>query len=129
MTTINAAITAMEEIKLFGTPALFTPHRVSRWTVHGELYCYELRVTSNRRNDTPFYLTEHAGEELYGTVLTPIPMDLSQSGNRPIFPGELITDLGLGRYTPAQFEERFQGARPRPHPVPHGGTGRASTGF
>lgn len=129
MITINAAVTAMEEIELFGTPALFTPHRVSRQTVHGELYCYEIRVTRNRRHDTPFYLTEQAGEELYGTVLTPIPMGLPRSGNQPIFPGEFITDLGYGRYTPAQFEEKFQGAGPGLRPVPHGGTGRASTEF
>lgn len=34
MNKINAAITRMEEVEIFGIPALFTPKRISRDTLH-----------------------------------------------------------------------------------------------
>ena len=44
METINASITRMEEVEIFGIPALYTPYKVSRQTVHLGLYQYELRT-------------------------------------------------------------------------------------
>ena len=38
METINASITRMEEVEIFGIPALYTPYKVSRQTVHLGLY-------------------------------------------------------------------------------------------
>ena len=40
MEIINANITRMEEVEIFGIPALYTSYRVSRQTVHLGLYRY-----------------------------------------------------------------------------------------
>ena len=53
MKTINAAITPMQEVRLFGEPALFTPERVSRDTVHLGLFPYELETEPPLRSGTP----------------------------------------------------------------------------
>ena len=42
MNIINASTVRMEEVEIFGIPALYTPYKVSRQTVHLGLYCYEL---------------------------------------------------------------------------------------
>ena len=42
MNTINASITPMRVCRIFGIPALFTPYRVSRQTVHFGLYQYDI---------------------------------------------------------------------------------------
>ena len=34
----------MKEIEIFGIPALYTPHKVSRQTIHLGMYCYELQA-------------------------------------------------------------------------------------
>ena len=44
MNVINASITKMEEIEIFGIPALYTPHKVSCQTVHLGMYCSELQA-------------------------------------------------------------------------------------
>lgn len=81
MTMINAATTPMPEVEIFGCPALFTPHRVSRDTVH-MLFCYELCAQPGQ----PITLTEHAGDrEFCGTVLTLLPLELPE-GRRPLAP-------------------------------------------
>ena len=73
MNIINASITKMEEIEIFGIPALYTPYKVSRQTVHLGMNCYELQ----------------AG-----------PEDWSQ-------PRRLMGELGIGYYTPAEFEDKY----------------------
>ena len=44
MSIINASTTKMEEIEIVGIPALYTPYKVSRQTVHLGMYCYELQA-------------------------------------------------------------------------------------
>ena len=96
MKTINAAITPMQEVRLFGEPALFTPERVSRDTVHLGLFPYELETE-------PFALKERAEDgRLFGTVLALEPLQ-----EQPLAPGDFQADLALGRYRPAAFEERY----------------------
>lgn len=96
MKIINAAITPMQEIRLFGEPALFSPERVSRDTVHLGLFPYELETE-------PFSLKGKAQDtRFFGTVLT-----LSPIGEQPLHPGDFEANLQLGRYRPAEFEERY----------------------
>ena len=96
MKIINAAITPMQEIRLFGEPALFTPERVSQDTVHLGLFSYELETE-------PFSLKERAKDSgFFGTVLV-----LSPVGEQLLSPGDFEANLQLGRYRSAEFEERY----------------------
>ena len=56
MEIINASITRMEEVEIFGIPALYTSYRVSRQTVHLGLYRYELWAgrPSGRQTQPPY---------------------------------------------------------------------------
>ncbi len=102
MTMINAATTPMPEVEIFGCPALFTPHRVSRDTVH-MLFCYELCAQPGQ----PITLTEHAGDrEFCGTVLTLLPLELPE-GRRPLGPGNYTEPEETARYSPAAFESKY----------------------
>ena len=69
MNKINAAITRMEEVEIFGIPALFTPKRISRDTLHLQLFCYEMQAQLGEVE--PFILTDHAEQEFYGTFAVP----------------------------------------------------------
>ena len=103
MTMINAALTPMQEIEIFGCPALFTPHRVSRDTVH-MLCCYEMRAAVNGR---PFALVDRAEDSsFYGTVLTPVPIDLPD-GQKTVGPEDFACDPLASHYTPALFEQKY----------------------
>lgn len=44
MSIVNANMTTMRVCRIFGVPALFTPHRVSRQTVHFGLYQYDMQA-------------------------------------------------------------------------------------
>ena len=105
MNKINAAITRMEEVEIFGIPALFTPKRISRDTLHLQLFCYEMQAQLGEVE--PFILTDHVEQEFYGTVLSLFPIDLTPDGRRPIFFGDFRSDIGEGSYTPAEFEEKY----------------------
>lgn len=103
MNIINAAITPMREIEIFGCPALFTPHRVSRDTVH-MLFCYEMQLAAEGQ---PFALVERAREErFFGTVLTPVPIEID-GRHRPVCPGDFLSDPLASYYTPAIFEQKY----------------------
>lgn len=103
---INASRTRMEEVEIFGIPALFTPHRVSRATIHLGIFCYEMQVASIPGKGL-FRLTEDAGEAFYATILTPVPVELPEQGWRSIDAGDFITGLGAAFLTPAEFEEKY----------------------
>lgn len=103
---INASRTRMEEVEVFGIPALFTPHRVSRATVHLELFCYEIQAGSTSTG-TPFRLMEEVPDSFYGTVITPVPVELPKGGVRTIEPGDYASGLNVGSYTPAEFEIKY----------------------
>ena len=105
MTMINAAMTPMLEVEIFGCPALFTPHRVSRDTVH-MLFCYEIAAPMDQPGQ-PFTLTEHAQDrEFCGTVLTLLPMELSE-GRRSLGSGNYAEPEEAARYNPAAFESKY----------------------
>lgn len=107
METINASITRMEEVEILGIPALYTPYKVSRQTVHLGLYQYELRTGPGDR--TPSRLVTEAAEGFSGTILTPVPVKGTEGEGLAIGPGDLQTGLEEGSYTPAEFEEKYLG--------------------
>ena len=69
MSIINANIAPMRVCWIFGVPALFTPYRVSRQTVHFGLYQYDMQALLDSPNEV-FVLAEQAEDLFYGTVLT-----------------------------------------------------------
>ena len=74
MNVINASITKMEEIEIFGITALYTPHKVSRQTIHRGMYCYELQAAPEDWRQ-PRRLMSEVDEGFYGTVLTTGPVE------------------------------------------------------
>ena len=106
MNVINASITKMEEIEIFGIPALYTPHKVSRQTVHLGMYCYELQAAPEDWGQ-PRRLMNEVDEGFYGTVLTPVPVEGAEGGGLAIGPGDFKAELGIGSYTPAEFEDKY----------------------
>ena len=105
MEYINASITPMEEVEVFGIPALYTPYKVSRQTVHLGLYCYELQA--GLEDGRPHCLMDRADAGFSGTVLTPVPVEGTSGGGRAVGPGDFRAGLGEGHYTPAQFEAKY----------------------
>ena len=106
MEKINAAITPMREIEIFGFPALFTPHSVSPSTVHLGLCQFEIKAMTGGMEET-FSLTKKAQETFYGTVLSLIPIDLPENGERSILPGDMQVEEQSKLYTPAEFERKY----------------------
>ena len=106
MNVINASITKMEEIEIFGIPALYTPHKVSRQTIHLGMYCYELQAGPEDWGQ-PRRLMGEVNEGFFGTVLTPIPVEGTEGDGLIIGPGGFKDELGIGYYTPAEFEEKY----------------------
>lgn len=99
MTPINAAMPHMKEIEIFGVPALFTPHKVDRAAILPGMHCYEIQTS-------PFTLLPEAEQNFYGTVLTPIPLELPDDCRRRIEPGDFL-NFGTGFYTIAEFEAKY----------------------
>lgn len=75
MSIVNANMTTMRVCRIFGVPALFTPHRVSRQTVHFGLYQYDMQALLDSPNEV-FVLAEQAEDLFYGTILTTRRIDL-----------------------------------------------------
>ena len=96
----------MREIEIFGIPALFSPNRIKESDVYPGLHHYEI-MSSPVFPDSPRHLTADAGEKFLGTVLSPVKIYLTPDGQREIEPGDLFLDIEAGRYTPAEFEEKY----------------------
>lgn len=68
------------------------------------LFCYEMQVAAEGK---PFALVERAPEEtFFGTVLTPVPVEIG-GGQRPVRPGDFLSDSLASYYTPAIFEQKY----------------------
>lgn len=72
MSIINASTTKMEEIEIVGIPALYTPYKVSRQTVHLGMYCYELQAGPEDWGQ-PRRLMDEAGRGLFRYRAHPRP--------------------------------------------------------
>ena len=113
MNVINASITKMEEIEIFGIPALYTPHKVSRQTVHLGMYCYELQAAPEDWGQ-PRRLMNEVDEGFYGTVLTPVPVEGAEGAGLVIGPEDFKAELGSGSYTPPGLGDKNLSARYEP---------------
>ena len=60
--------TPMREIEIFGIPALFTVEKIPHQKIF-DMHCYEL-------------FSANDGEVFLGTVLTPIPVEIPESGEK-----------------------------------------------
>lgn len=116
MECINASITPMEEVEIFGIPALYTPYKVSRRTVHLGLYCYELQA--GPADGQPHRLMDRADAGYSGTVLTPVPVEGTGGRGAAIGPGDFQPGLGRGPLYPGPV--RGQVPVPRHGPGPTG---------
>ena len=106
MTKINASTVRMEEVEIFGIPALYTPYKVSRQTIHLGLYCYELQAGPEDWSQ-PHRLMDEADEGFFGTILAPVPVEGTGGEGKPVGPGDFVDDLKEGYYTPAEFEDKY----------------------
>lgn len=86
--------TPMREIEIFGIPALFTDRDIPSNGQICDMYCYELASAED-------------GETLLGTLLTAIPVELPESGERDVYDDDLILDTAGELLTPEEFAEKY----------------------
>ena len=108
MNIINANLTRMPQVEVLGIPALLTPHKVSRATVHLGLYCYELQGSLENPRQ-PIFLMEQVADNFCGTLLTAAPMLMQGIQRLELAPGDISRDAGTAYVTPAEFEAQYFG--------------------
>lgn len=86
--------TPMREIEIFGTPALFTEHDIPPDEISPGLHCYLL-------------ISANDGETLLGTVLTAIPVEIPEDGERDVYDDDLMLDTEGQMLTPEEFLEKY----------------------
>ena len=84
----------MREIEIFGVPALFTPEPIAPEDVYPGMSHYEL-------------LTADAEEKFLGTILTPVPIPMTEGEDKEVGGNDLIMDTQGQCLTPAEFEEKY----------------------
>ena len=107
MEMMNANLLRMQRCTLLGLPALFTPHRVDSRTVHLGFNCYEVQVMRGQK-PAVFFLTDDAGEDLYGTVLCLAQIGIEPGDKRVLRDGDLELSWISRQFTPAVFEDLYQ---------------------
>ena len=85
--------TPMREIEIFGVPALFTEMRVPCEIIF-DMHCYEL-------------FSPDDGETFLGTVLTPVPVEIPENGERNVYDDDLILDTAGKMLSPEEFAEKY----------------------
>lgn len=104
MNRINANLHRMPHVTVLGIPALITPHKVSRATVHLGIYCYELKGAL----EYPMIIADEVpDEECIGTLLTLAPMLMERVHQLILLPGDIEDMEGSQKYTPAEFERMY----------------------
>lgn len=86
--------TPMREIEIFGIPALFTDRDIPPDEQTPDMHYYELVSAGD-------------GTALLGTVLTVIPVEIPESGERDVYDRDLMLDTGGGLLTPEAFVEKY----------------------
>lgn len=86
--------TPMREIEIFGIPALFTDREIPPDEQNPDMHYYEL-------------VSADDGAALLGTVLTAIPVEIPESGERDVFSSDLMLDTGGRWLTPVDFLEKY----------------------
>ena len=107
MNRINANLHRMPHVTVLGIPALITPHKVSRATVHLGIYCYDLKSKSGALEYPMIIAEEVPDEECIGTLLTLAPMLMERVHQLILLPGDIEEVEGSQKYTPAEFERKF----------------------
>lgn len=107
MNRINANLHRMPHVTVLGIPALITPHKVSRATVHLGIYCYELKSKSGTLEYPMIIAEEVPDEECIGTLLTLAPMLMERVHQLILLPGDIEDVEGSQKYTPAEFERIY----------------------
>ena len=91
---LMTAQTPMREIEIFGIPALFTDQEIDPEEIGPAMHCYVL-------------VSAEDGETLLGTVLTPVPVELPETGERDVYDDDLMLDTEGDMLTPEEFEEKY----------------------
>ena len=104
MNRINANLHRLPHVTVLGIPALITPHKVSRSTVHLGIYCYELKGKGNALEYPMIVAEEVPDTECVGTLLTIAPLLMKDIYQLVLHPGDIIDDSTHKMYTPAEFE-------------------------
>ena len=84
----------MREIEIFGIPALFTDQEIPPDEQKPDMHYYEL--ISAGKDGTPL-----------GTVLTAIPVEIPESGERYVYTDDLMLDTEGELLTPEDFLEKY----------------------
>lgn len=107
MKRINANLHRMPHVTVLGIPALITPHKVSRATVHLGLYCYELKGKGSTLKYPMIIADEVEDDECVGTLLTIAPMLMEHVHQLILLPGDIQDTNDPFQYTPAEFERIY----------------------
>lgn len=107
MKKINANLHRMAQVTVLGIPALITPYKVSRDTIHLGLFCYELKGEGNALAYPMIIADEVPDEECVGSLITIAPMLMERVHQLKLLPGDILENDGPYLYTPAEFEHLF----------------------
>lgn len=107
MKKINANLYRMTQVTVLGIPALITPHKISRDTIHLGLFCYELKGEGNALAYPMIIADEVPDEECVGSLITVAPMLMERVHQLKLLPGDIMESDDTSLYTPAEFERMF----------------------
>ena len=107
MKKINANLHRLPYVTVLGIPALITPHKVSRDTIHLGLFCYELKGEGNALAYPMIIADEVPDDECVGSLITIAPMLMERVYQLKLLPGDILESDDTYLYTPAEFERAF----------------------
>ena len=107
MKKINANLHRLPYVTVLGIPALITPHKVSRDTIHLGLFCYELKGV-NKSMEYPMIIADEVpDEECVGSLICVAPMLMENIYQLILRPGDIQESSDSFKYTPAEFERMY----------------------
>ncbi len=106
MKTINANLSRLPQVYVLGFPALYTPHKVSRRTVHFGLYQYEMQGNLDDP-ERPIIITDVVNEDFCGTLLSISPLLLQGVERLIIDRDDIIILEDADQFTPAEFDQEY----------------------
>ena len=105
MDYINANLTRMPMVSIIGFPALLSKSRVSKNTIHMNLFVYELQ--GDFESNEPIIVSEQVQDNFCATLITAVPLLMDGVSQLILSPGDITEDTDSRYYTPAEFEARF----------------------
>lgn len=106
MYPIDAKTEVFDEVEILGIPALYTVCRIDPATIPSGMYAYEMEMSESDWV-CPKLLAAHVEENLFGTVLTAVPIELPPSGVICLKPGDLTHGRDAERLTARGFEHKY----------------------